>query len=224
MKTRPTCPTLLALMTALLCAAQVCAAAPRAADPGGQVDSSWVLRILARPAPMRTSFVEFRDSRLLKSPLRLSGEYQRPDDDTLVREVRAPYVETTTIHDGEATIARAGQAPRTFSLARIPELGSLQTSFGALLSGDRKRLQQQYTIETTGTHGQWTMTLKPKQALLADKLRDIRLYGRGSELRCIESRPVKGDVQRTLLASAARDAGDVDDAAALTALCRGQTQ
>src|SRR3546814_5464764 len=61
------------------------------------IDSDWVLKILARPAPMRTNFVELRASRLLKEPLRLSGEYQRPDEDTLVRQVRVPYVETTTI-------------------------------------------------------------------------------------------------------------------------------
>ena len=36
--------------------------------------SEWILRALARPAPMRTDFVEVRDSPMLKAPLRLSGE------------------------------------------------------------------------------------------------------------------------------------------------------
>ena len=40
------------------------------------VDSGWILSKLAQPAPMRTSFVEVRSSRLLKNPLRLSGEYE----------------------------------------------------------------------------------------------------------------------------------------------------
>ena len=31
---------------------------------------------------MRTAFVEVRDSKLLKTPLRLSGEYLRPRADT----------------------------------------------------------------------------------------------------------------------------------------------
>src|SRR3546814_204725 len=34
------------------------------------------------------------------------------------------------------------------------------------------------------------MTLTPKAEPLAEKLRDIALYGRGIELRCIETRPV----------------------------------
>src|SRR3546814_3927352 len=82
-------PTLLSML--ILAAAATASAAPQAADPGASIDSDWVLKILARPAPMRTNFVELRASRLLKEPLRLSGEYQRPDEDTLVRQVRVPY-------------------------------------------------------------------------------------------------------------------------------------
>jgi hypothetical protein len=184
--------------------------------------ADWILDRLARPVPARTAFVELRDSPLLKAPLRISGEYRRPDAQTLVREVRAPYAETTTIRGGEATIARAGKAPRTFSLARAPELAGLQASFGALLSGDRALLERHYRISATGPRQHWTMTLVPTDAALAGKLREIVLHGRGAELRCIETHPAQGAVvQRTLLAGAARDAGDVADAAALAQLCRG---
>jgi len=192
-----------------------------------RADSAWVLQKLARPAPMRTAFVEIRDSPLLKAPLRLSGEYQRPRDDTLVREVRAPYAETTTIRAGQATIVRAGKSPRTFSLSRVPELARLQASFGAMLSGDRVALEKYYRVETQGTRRRWTMTLLPKDAQLAAKVRDITLYGRGAELRCIETRPARtakgktGEIQRTLLAGAAREADKVTTAEELAGLCHG---
>jgi hypothetical protein len=65
------------------------------------------------------------------------------------------------------------------------------------------------------------LTLTPTDASFAAKVRDITLYGRGAELRCIETTPVKGDLQRTLLAGAAVSAAGVDDAARLTTLCRG---
>lgn len=192
-----------------------------------RADSAWVLQKLARPAPMRTSFVELRDSPLLKAPLRLSGEYQRPRDDTLVREVRAPYAETTTIRAGQATIVRAGKSPRTFSLSRVPELASLQASFGAMLSGDRAALEKYYRVETEGTRRRWTMTLLPKDAQLAARVRDITLYGRGAELRCIQTRSAPtakgkaGEIQRTLLAGAARAADKVATTDALARLCHG---
>lgn len=169
---------------------------------------------------MRTGFVELRDSTLLKAPLRIEGEYRRPSRDTLVREVRRPYAETTTIRAGEASIARAGKSPRTFSLSRVPELAGLQSSFGALLSGDRKLLEQHYRLASEGTRQRWTLTLTPTDAQFATKVRDITLYGRGAELRCIETRPAEAsDVQRTLLAGAARDAADAGTGVALAALC-----
>lgn len=179
-----------------------------------------MLRALAQPAPARTPFLEVRDSPLLKAPLRLQGEYRRPQDDTLVREVTAPYRETTTLRAGTATIAREGKRPRSFALSRAPELASLQTSFGALLAGDRSGLDKHYRLTVSGPRERWTLILVPKDAALAAKLRDIVLYGQGAELRCIETRPTKGPLQRTLLAGAARAAGDGRDAAALQVLCR----
>ena len=194
--------------------------AARAAPPES-VDADWILQKLARPAPMRTSFVELRGSALLKAPLRIEGEYRRPDAGTLVREVRAPYVETTTIRAGEVAIARGGKSPRRFSLSRAPELQGLQASFGALLAGDRALLERWYRIAAAGTRQHWTLTLVPKDTALAARVRDITLSGRGAELRCIETRPVQGDLQRTLLAGAARAATPGADSATLAALCHG---
>lgn len=167
---------------------------------------------------MRTAFVELRGSRLLKSPLRIEGEYQRPQGDVLVRQVRAPYAETSTIRGGSVTIAR-GASAKTYSLDRAPELAGLQASFGALLSGDRALLERHFRVASTGTRERWTLRLTPREKAMAARVRELALHGRGAELRCIETHPVKGDVQRTLLAGAARDAAGVRDAAALAALC-----
>lgn len=206
-------------------------------NAGDRVDSAWVLQRLARPAPMHTSFVEIRESALLKAPLRVSGEYARPRADTLVRQVRAPYLETTTIvtgkdGDGRATIVRPGQPPRSFPLSRAPQLAGLQASFGALLSGDRVQLERHYRVTSRGTRQRWTMQLDPRDASLAASVSRIELHGRGAELRCIETtapqaRPAAGKrvvaaaVQRTLLAGAARAAGAATSASALVALCHG---
>lgn len=212
-------PRALAMPVALALLALALFAPPaRTADAA---DPDWILARLARPAPMRTGFVELRGSALLKEPLRLEGEYRRPDADTLVREVHTPYVETTTIRAGEVTIARAGRAPRRFSLARSPELTGLQASFGALLAGDRAGIERHYRLAADGTRRQWRLTLRPKDAALAAKLREVVLYGGGAELRCIETQPAQGVPQRTLVAGAAQAAAGVRDPAALAALCRG---
>jgi len=196
--------------------------APAGARDAG-IDSGWILSKLARPAPMKTNFVETRSSKLLKSPLRIYGEYGRPDNDTLVRTVRAPYVETTTIRGTQATIARAGHGARTFSLTRVPELASMQASFGALLRGDQAQLQQGFALATTGTREHWRMGMTPKSATLARQLKAITLYGRGAELRCIETQPAdaRQPLQRTLLASAAMAVSASTPDAALETLCHG---
>lgn len=187
----------------------------------GSADSGWILSKLAQPAPMRTSFVEVRGSRLLKNPLRLHGEYRRPDDDTLIRDVRSPYAETTTIRGDQATIARAGKPARTFSMSRAPQLAGMQASFGALLGGDQRAIARDFNVSTQGSRAQWRMQMVPKQAALKQYVRDITLYGRGSELRCIETRAARGDdVQRTLLASAARSVTATTTAAQLLTLCQ----
>ncbi|MBS0226145.1 MAG: fatty acyl CoA synthetase [Proteobacteria bacterium] len=195
---------------------------PAIAGNAPAIDSDWILSKLAHAGPTRTSFVEVRSSPLLKTPLRVSGEYRHPDADTLVREVRAPYQETTTIRDGKASIQR-GASTRTFALSRAPQLATLQTSFGALLRGDRQQLQSAFALDTSGVREKWKMVLTPKDAALAKQVQGISLFGRGSELRCIETQLAKGgEVQRTLLASAAGAAGNATNDAALQAICHGE--
>ncbi|WP_329957080.1 LolA-related protein [Xanthomonas melonis] len=203
------------MLTLLFSAAPLCAAPPEALDVGQ------VLQRLARPAPVSTEFVELRGSALLKTPLRVQGHYRRPDAQTLVREVSAPYRETTTLQGEEGVLEREGKPPRRFSLRRVPELAGLKSGFGALLAGDRALLEQQYRVSGQGRMQAWQLTLQPKDAAVARQVRELRLYGRNDELRCIESVPAKGDVQRTLLAGAAREAASVTDATALTTLCHG---
>ena len=206
-------------MLMLLCSAALANAA--APDSTARVEADWLLRALAQPAPMRTDFVELRGSPMLKAPLRLQGEYRRPDNATLVREVRDPYVETTTLRQGQASIARPGKPVRNFALSRAPELAQLQTGFGALLSGDRALLETQYRLAAQGTQQQWTLLLTPLDSQLKTQLQGITLHGRGEELRCIETRPAKGDLQRTLLGSAAKAAAPDATANVLADLCHG---
>lgn len=204
---------------AVLLASLCCAALPSpAAEP--PLEAGWILSRLERPVPSTTPFVELRESPLLEAPLRVSGEYRRPAVDVLVRVVQAPHPETTTLREGTIEIERNGRT-RRFATSRAPELAGLQAGFGALLAGDRAAVERHFAIAAEGTRGDWVLALKPTEAALAAKLRTIVLHGQGSEVRCIETRPVEGPLQRTLLAGTAVAASKVDDPRALAALCRG---
>lgn len=210
-------------MLTLLCSAgPLCAASPEPAAPS-QVDPAWILSRIARSGAITTGFVELRGSALLKTPLRVEGRYARDADATLVREVTAPYHEKITLKDDSATLERDGKKPRTFSLARAPELADLRQGFGALLSGDAAQLERHYTLSAAGIAQAWQLKLEPREAAAAKvPVRQIQLYGKGAELRCIETSGDRGDMQRTLLAGAAQAAAKVSDNDALIALCRGQ--
>jgi len=190
-----------------------CAVAMPCAAAAEELDPTAVLRALARPAPSATAFVEVRGSALLKQPLHISGEYRRPDRDTLVREVKSPYRETTTISGGQAVIAREGKPVQRYALDRVPELAGVQSSFGALLEGDTQALERQYEISAQGTPRHWQLQLLPRDAALRKRVRALNLYGDGAELRCVATQPTRGDVQRTLLGAAAAQAGSGDVAA-----------
>lgn len=139
-----------------------------------------------------------------------------------MRVVHAPYAETTRIDSasGQATVQR-GKTSRTIALTRVPQLAALQASFADLLAGDAEAIERHYRMGTAGTRERWIMTMVPFEPSLAAGIRDITLYGRGSELRCIETRPARGnEVQRTLLSSAAVQAARIEDPAALMRLCR----
>ncbi|MGO1541889.1 MAG: LolA-related protein [Luteimonas sp.] len=184
-------------------------------------DSAWILGQLERPVPAATPFLELRESDLLEAPLRIQGEYRRPDEGTLVREVHSPYAETTTLAEGRATIEREGRSPRSFSLSRAPELAGLQASFGALLAGDHAALEAAYAIGVYGAQDGWTMTMAPRDRALARRVQSISLFGAGDDLRCIETLTADDEVQRTLLGSAVQAASEDDAADGLLALCRG---
>lgn len=201
-------------MTALLWMAVLPASA-------SDIDAGWILRQLVQPVPSQTPFIELRGSALLKEPLRVSGQYRRPDAGTLVRAVQQPYRETTTIAGDQVTIEREGKPARRFALSRAPELADVQTSFGALLGGDQALLQQHYRLSASGTPARWSLTLTPIAPALAKRVAGVVLHGQQQALTCIETRLQRGEPQRTLLGPAAMAGEGVRDAAQLAALCRG---
>ena len=88
-----------------------------------------------------------------------------------------------------------------------------------MLAGDLAALEQNYRLQASGSAQRWQLQLTPKAEALTRRVRAVTLHGQNAELRCIETQPAKGDVQRTLLGGAASAAASVRQAAALNSLC-----
>lgn len=156
-------------------------------------DLDSLLGQLVRPAPDSTSFVEVRYSSLLDEPIVVSGALEHRTDGALVRRVESPYQEVTELQGENVTVTRAGSKPRRFSLDRAPELRGMLASFGALLTGDRKMLEQYFKVELREYETRWEITLTPRDRKLQRRLSGIVVNGAADRPRCFTMLEPDGD-------------------------------
>lgn len=153
---------------------------------------------LARTPPVSTDFVEYRFSHLLKKPLRSSGSLDYRADGVMVRNVVAPVHETTEVDGDQVRITRAGKPTRSLSLQRAPQLRMLLGSFRALLEGKLTPLQKEFEVTLAEEATHWTLTLKPRDPVLAKHLARIDVHGLGDKPSCLEALEPDGDGALTL--------------------------
>lgn len=195
---------------------------PCTASTSASADTAALIAALGRPAPARTPFAEARFMQVLDRPLVVSGELAWLGSDQLVRRVDKPHPETVTIAAGEVTQEREGKSARSFSLQRAPQLLLLVDSFVALLGGDAARLQQAFAVTRRGdAHGDWTLTLTPRDLKLARTVASIRIDGHADQPRCMQMLEADGDVAIDLLGSLATNMPSAPTRDGLLALCKG---
>ena len=155
-------------------------------------DPATLLQRLARPAPAMTPFTEVRFSQLLDRPLIVSGTLEYAGKDDLIRHVTAPFDERTEIQ-GETVRVDRGRSHREISLSRVPELRSLVTGFGGLLSGDAAALEQDFRLSSSGDDAHWRLSLVPEDARIAQYVRTIEVTGAQDKPICIVTTEVRGN-------------------------------
>ncbi|HEY0180576.1 MAG TPA: LolA-related protein [Dokdonella sp.] len=195
---------------------------PLADGTHAAVDAAAIVAGLKRAPPARTAYAEVRFSALLDRPLILHGALDYAGPGRLGRSVDRPYHERTTVADGEAVVERDGRAPRRVSLAQAPELDGFLRGFSALLGGDAGALARDFELAASGSGAAWRLTLTPRDARLARRVRAIEVDGAGSEPRCFRTRETDGDVDVLLVGTlAATPLPARPLPAQIEALCRG---
>jgi hypothetical protein len=76
-------------------------------------------------------------------------------------------------------MAREGQRPQNFPLARAPELHGLLTGFSALLGGDRAALEREFEVGVELGREGWTLVLTPRAERTRKRIGRIAIEGRG---------------------------------------------
>lgn len=167
------------------------------------LDADSLIRSLARPAPVRTPFLEVRYSSMLEVPIILRGDLEYRAPDALSKRIESPYHEQLDISAEEVRVTRDKRPERHFSLSRAPELRSLLASFSGLLSGDRARLEQVFAMDLSGSVGAWRLGLTPREAKVAKRLKEISITGRNATPECLIVTSPDGDASVMILGDAA---------------------
>ena len=177
-------------------------------------DADALLQHLARPAPATTPFIEVHFSPLLSRPLIVSGELEYDGPAALARTVDKPYSEHTEIHGDQVTVVRGNGKPRTFSLQRAPELKTLLSSFSALLGGNRRQLEQGFSLSLSGDDAHWSLALTPRDSRVRQRVSSILVTGAAGSPRCMTTSAPDGSVTVMLMEEAAKTtvAPDIDRA------------
>ena len=82
---------------------------------------------------------------------------------------------------------------RDLSLSEVPEIGALVESIRATLAGDGATLTRYYAPTLSGTAGDWSLMLEPRDSRLRDLVTTIRIQGEGTVIRSIETVERDGD-------------------------------
>lgn len=152
---------------------------------------------LAQHKGGKARFVEKRYLALLDKPVQASGEMVYSPPDRLEKRSMSPKVETLVLDKDRLSMER-DQRRLTISLASRPEALAFVDSIRSTLSGNRRALEQHYTLQLQGDSGRWTLILVPIEPAITALLQRITVSGGNGQLRHIEYLLADGD--RTELA------------------------
>ncbi len=181
----------LLLAGTLLCAAGSSARAAETADPAFGLAELTVL--LHRETAATARFHELQYRRVLKVPLERAGELHFAPPALFEKRVLTPVIETYRLDGDTLSIALPQRRTRQLSLRNQPLLGGLLLGFKAIVSGRLETLGPDFETTVSGTAGNWSLVLTPRQPDVARYIDHILVNGRESGPQRFEVRERNGD-------------------------------
>lgn len=128
---------------------------------------------LQTPGPFRAKFTERRFVSILTAPLESQGEIECIPGTGLVWRVTSPVSKTSVITpDGLTIIDESG------GRNEISDRANISAALLSLMSGEIERASDDFNLSTSGTARMWTLTLAPKDTLVAEVIDRIVVSGR----------------------------------------------
>ena len=140
----------------------------------------------------KARFVEKRHVAVLDKPVVSSGEMLYTPPHRLEKRTLLPKAETLVLDKDTLTMER-DKRKLSINLNSRPEAQAFVDSIRSTLAGNRRSLEQNYTLQLQGESAQWVLTLVPSESAIATLLQRITVSGSRSQVRHIEYLQVDGD-------------------------------
>lgn len=155
-------------------------------------DIEQLMAELAQHKGGRARFVEKRYLAVLDKPVLASGEMLYSPPDRLEKRTVLPKAETMVLDKDLLTMERDNRK-MSINLASRPEAMAFVDSIRSTLSGNRRALEQHYSLKLQGDTSQWVLTLVPVEPAIATLLQRITVNGSKNQVRRIEYLQADGD-------------------------------
>ena len=180
----------------LLCGAGWAAANAVAAvpDDAGKWGIERLMQDLAQIKSSRATFIERKHLGILDAPLQLSGTLVYVAPDRLEKHTAAPRAESLVLERDQLILEnRERNQRRTLALQDYPVVRAYVESIRSTLAGDLPTLIRFYEIALEGGDRDWRLTLRPRETVMQEVVREIRISGERTAIRGIEILETNGD-------------------------------
>jgi hypothetical protein len=150
--------------------------------------------LLSQRRNAEARFSEERFVSGLDSPLYSSGTLSFSAPDRLARHTLEPRAESMIVDGNVATLRRGGRS-RQLALDTVPELNALVEALRGTLNGDPGTIEKHFRTRVEGSAEGWSLSLTPRAGAggMGAQVKELRLAGRGAELRTVSLWLTGGD-------------------------------
>ena len=155
-------------------------------------DVSDLMKTLASNPGGKATFTEKRQLAVLDKPLIMTGDLVYAPPAYLEKKVLTPKPEILIL-DGDRLRYEAAGKKASININTQPELVGFIDSIRGTLTGNQRKLEDNYVLTLSGTPKRWTLILLPNDQQIAKFVSKITISGHGDKVTTIEYLQTDGD-------------------------------
>lgn len=165
------------------------------AEDGGDALLAKVAAQIDKHAVVRAEFSQSKSMAALKRPLQTQGKFVFSRTQGVLWQIEQPYRISYVLGEERVVEIAADGSRKERSARDLPGLAQVGRVFRAMLGADTAALRQYFDLRLQGDENHWQLTLKPRQAQIAQFISNIEIEG-GVFVSEIRLQEVSGDTSK----------------------------